>query len=517
MTDDVARVIAEWHAFSFDEWKHHAAEVVQCGDAEIQRLLCKYDRFWLLTQALGVSVALHPWVYERCREVERDPDGYLDLWSRGHFKSTIITYAGVVQEILRNPEICVCIMSYKAGAAKSFLSQIKMAFETSDMLLACFPEILFPERADHAGDRWSVEGGIQVKRLSTRKEPTVQASGLVEGQLTGGHFDLLVYDDVVTLESVSTPEQAQKTTDAFSLSGNLASTNTRRWYIGTRYAIYDTYAWMMETAKIPERRHIAIDEHGDPVYWSREELERRKREMTTKDWASQILQQPTGEGELVFRPEWLMRYHTAPERADLNVYILIDSANAKRTAKGGSDYTVMQVWGWARDENYYLLDAIRDRMSLAERTTALFELVQKWRPNMVYWEQIGAMSDVAHVQEKQDQTGWHFGITPLHQTVAKVDRIHWLEPLARGSRLWFPFSLWRRSVSGEAYDFMEVFEREEWLAFPSVRHDDMLDCAANLAHPTVTESATFPVAPLPPGQSYAGSDSYQTDWRPDGW
>lgn len=500
---------------SFSDTVAFYERVVRSGDVAVQRLLCKTDRFFLLTQALGVRVALHPWVYERCREVEADPDGHLDLWSRGHFKSTIITYAGVVQEILRNPEICVCIMSYKAGAAKSFLSQIKTAFENSDILLAAFPDILYPERKDHAGDQWSVEGGIVVKRTATRKEATVQASGLVEGQLTGGHYDLLVYDDVVTLESVYTPEQAQRTTDAFSMSGNLASTNTRRWYIGTRYAVYDTYAWMIEHG-IPERRHIAIDENGDPVYWSKEELARRKREMTTKDWASQIMQEPTGEGELVFKPEWLMRYNTAPDRAGLNVYILIDSANAKRTAKGGSDFTVMSVWGWARDKNYYLLDAVRDRMSLAERTTCLFDLVEKWQPNGVYWEQIGAMSDVAHVREKQDATGWHFSIVELHQTVPKVDRIHWLEPLFRNGRIWMPFSLWRRGVNGETYDFMEVFEREEFLPFPSVRHDDMLDCMANLAHPTVTASATFPVAPLPTNVSEQ-SETYSTEWRPDGW
>ena len=506
------------HQMTFAEWKAFAARVVKDGDAAVQRILCKTDRFWLLTQALGVRVALHPWVYERCREVEADPDGYLDLWSRGHFKSTIITYAGVVQEILCNPEICVCIMSYKAGAAKGFLSQIKTAFETSDILLAAFPDILWSERPTHQGDRWSVEGGICVKRRSTRKEATVQASGLVEGQLTGGHFDLLVYDDVVTLESVYTPEQAQRTTDAFSMSGNLASTDTRRWYIGTRYAVYDTYAWMMETAKIPERRHLAIDENGDPVYWSREELERRKREMTTKDWASQIMQQPTGEGELVFRPEWLMRYNTAPDRDAANVGILIDSANAKRTAKGGSDYTVMAVVAWARDKNWYLLDAVRDRMSLAERTATLFSLVERWQPNGVFWEQIGAMSDVAHVRERQDQTGWHFGITELHQTVPKADRIHWLEPLFRNSRIWMPYHLWRRGVDGEAYDFMEVFEREEFLPFPSVRHDDMLDCIANIMHPIVQGSMTFPVAPLPPNLTIEEDRVVgSADWRPANW
>lgn len=482
---------------------------------EVARRLCLSDRFFLLTQALGVRVALHPWVYERCREVEADPDEYLDLWSRGHFKSTIITYAGVIQEILRNPEICVCIMSYKAGAAQAFLAQIKTAFESNPVLLACFPDILWADRGDHAGDQWSVKGGIVVKRKSARKEATVAASGLVEGQLTGGHYDLLVYDDAVTLESVSTPEMSQKTTNAWSMSLNLGTEHSRHWYIGTRYSIYDTYDYMMKHG-IRERRHLAIDDKGKPVYWSEKELAERKQKMTTKDFASQILQQPTGEGELVFRPEWLMRYSNAPDRSSMNVYILIDSANAKRTAKGGSDYTVMEVWGLARDKNYYLLDAIRDRMSLAERTAALFALVERWQPNGIFWEQIGAMSDVAHVREKQDQTGWHFGITELHQTVPKEDRIHWLEPLYRNSRIWMPFHLWRRSVAGEAYDFVEVFEREEFLPFPSVTHDDMLDCAANLQHPTVQTNATFPVAPLPPNVE-AQSESYSTEWRPDGW
>lgn len=499
---------------TYAEARAYHRRVIANGDLAAIRVLCKTDRYFLLTAVLGVTVALHPWVYERCREVEAEPDERLDLWSRGHFKSTIITYAGVIQEILRNPEITVCIMSYKAAAAQAFLSQIKRAFESNPVLLAAFPDILFPERADHTGDQWSVKGGITVKRKSTRKEPTIAASGLVEGQLTGGHYDLLVYDDAVTLESVTTPDMAQKTTNSWSMSLNLGTENSRHWYIGTRYAIYDTYAYMIDHG-IKERRHIAIDGDGNPVYWPRTELETRRKKMTTKDWASQILQQPTGEGELVFRPEWMQRYHAMPDRSSMNVAILIDSANAKRTAKGGSDYTVELVVGWCRDRNYYLLDAVRDRMSLAERTACLFDLVQRWSPNMVFWEQVGAMSDVAHVRERQDQTGWHFGITELHQTVPKDDRIHWLEPTFRNSRIWTPQHLWLRSVTGEAYDFMEVFEREEYLSYPSVNHDDMLDDLANIHHPTVTATMTFPIAPQPPLPSTPTQSP--TEWRPANW
>lgn len=468
-------------------------KVIEEGDRETMRWFCLNDRFFLLTQALGVHVALHPWVYERCREVEKDPDEWLDLWSRGHFKSTIITYAGVVQFVLNDPSRTVCIMSYKSAAAQQFVAQIKYAFETSTVLLGCFPDVLWTERPNHAGDRWSVQGGIVVKRPGGRKEATVDASGLVEGMKTGGHYDLLVYDDTVTMDSVSTPEQSQKTTDAWSMSLNLGTETTKHWYIGTRYALFDTYADMMKLG-VRERRHVGVGADGRPVYWSQEEFDRRRRLMSMKDWASQILQEPVGDGELVFRQEWWKTYATPPARDLMNVYILVDSANSKDKSRD-SDYTVMSVVGLAADRHYYLLDGIRDRMNLAERTDALFGLVRKWMPKMVFWEQVGAMSDVQHVQGEMDRRGWRFPIISLRQSVAKKDRIMWMEPIWRDGRFLVPATMPKKRVSGDAYDFCHELERDEFLAYPSVRHDDMLDCLANVRHPTFLQSAGFPIAP----------------------
>ena len=226
-----------------------------------ERELCKCDLFYLLAYACGrADVRASDFLFERCQEVQESPDGHLDLWSREHYKSTAITFAKTIQDILCDPTITVGIFSHTKPIARGFLRQIKYELETNERLKQLFPEILYPNPKTDApamGNSWSEDKGITVKRDCNDKESTVEAHGLVDGQPTGKHFKLLVYDDVVTLESVNTPEMIRKTTDALALSYNLGAHGGKRRFIGTRYHFADTYAEILERGTAKPRIHPA--------------------------------------------------------------------------------------------------------------------------------------------------------------------------------------------------------------------------------------------------------------------
>lgn len=483
-------------------------EVLKSPDKELVRWLGRNDRFFLLGCLMGREDVLgKDWCYERCREVEAEPDGRLDLWSRFHYKSTIITLAGAVQEILKDPEITIGILSYNRPTANKFVDQIRRALE-SETLSRTYPEILYekPPRVN-----WSSQTGLIVKRRDNPKEATVQGSGLVDGQPTGAHFRLRIYDDVVTVASVTTPEQIRKTTEAWELSLALGTDDGgRAWYAGTRYHIEDTYAEMLRRGTVRERRRICVDGAGRALMMTDEALEKLKRDMGGATYSAQMLQDPVASGVRVFEEHWLRWYDQAPRAADMNVYIFVDGASSK---KAGADYTVMAVVGMHRDENYYLLDMVHEHLSLSERGEKIFELVRKWRPVCVFWEQVGAMSDVEHVRWMMEHGQGRFNIVELKRAglaseTNKDLRIRNLQPLFEAGRWVLPRVLPRAGADGAMYDAAGRF-LEEYKNYPVVKHDDILDALADVCDRAVREKVRF--AGDWTGRS--GATGAASDWR----
>ena len=453
------------------------------------RQLCLDDLFFLLVFVCRRKDINRDWIYDRIREVERDPDDNIDLWAREHYKSSIITFGKTLQDILIDPEITIGIFSHTRPIAKSFLSQIKRELETNTLLQDLFPDILF-KNPQKDSPKWSLDDGIIVKRKSNPKESTIEAWGLVDGQPTSKHYQILVYDDVVTKESVSTPEMIAKVTEAFGLSLNLAGHNCRRRYIGTRYHANDTYKTILDRGTARPRIYPATKDgtlYGEPVLLTRQQLDEKLRDMGSYVFSSQLLQNPLADKAMGFKVEWLMFYNFLRNENTWNFYVLVDAASEKKKT---NDYTVMSVLGLGVDGNIYFVDGIRDRLNLTERTKTLFSLVRKWKPRVVGYEKYGLMSDVEHIRYVQEQEGYRFNIVELGGQQPKNDRIRRLVPLFENNRFYMPHRLLFTSVDGKVHDFIQEFISEEYSSFPVATHDDMLDCISRIVD--VDLMAKFP-------------------------
>lgn len=244
------------------------------------RKRCEEDLFFLIYKVLHREDMNNQWLYDRCREVEKEPDGFIDLWAREHYKSTIITYGLTIQEILKNPEITIGLFSFKKSIAEAFLAQIKYEFEANEQLRALYPNIVWESPNDSPS--WSVQNGITVKRKTNPKERTIEACGIIDGQPVSKHYDLMIYDDIVTAESVTTIEQIKKVLERFELSLNLGSQGGRIRIIGTRYHFNDLYGTLIERKfAIPRVYPATVDgsANGKPVFHSEEYLKKKRTGM----------------------------------------------------------------------------------------------------------------------------------------------------------------------------------------------------------------------------------------------
>jgi hypothetical protein len=407
------------------------------------------DRYFLLTRLCGRKDANHPWLFDRCREVEKDPDGYIDLWSRFHFKSTIITFAGSIQEIMRNPEIKIAIFSVTKEIASAFLGQIKEEFETNELLKEVFRDVLYENPRGIAVDgkpaKWGVARGITVKRRSNPKEATIEAHGLIEGQPTSRHFDLHIYDDMVTQDTIS-EEMIKKTTERWEMADNLGShLGVRKWMPGTRYHWADTYSVVLQRGSMKPRIYPATDNgklDGEPVFLSKARWEQIKRDQRSTV-SAQCLLNPVAGNEATFNVGMLRGYEVFP--AVMNVYILVDPS--KGTSQR-SDRTAIAVIGIDQGGNKYLLDGYRHRMKLSERWDFVKHLKAKWERHpgvqhvKVGWERYGKDVEIEAIKDIQERERNHFEIyelnTPRQGGHSKNDRIERLEPDFRLGRFYLP-------------------------------------------------------------------------------
>ena len=466
------------------------------GDADsddkakaIIRKFCKEDLFFLLYFVLKVDDAKnkwmtvnHPWVYARIREVENENNLTIDLWAREFFKSTIITYGLIIQEILNDPGERIVIFSNTRQVAKKFVRRIKITFEENMLLRAAFDDVLY-QNPEKQSPKWSEDEGIMVKRKGSYNEATVEGWGL-DDLPTGGHFSIVNYDDLVDQRTVNTPQQIEKSKNMFRLSDSLGSVGCKKRVVGTIYHYKDLNQELMESGDWKVRLYPAEDENGNPVFMSREELDRKRKVQGKYVYACQMLLNPVSKDNQKFELAWVENNYYRNPPQEVNKIILVDPANEK---KASSDSTVMICMGQDRLRNYYVLDMIRDKFKLNERWTALKNFTRKNGCRDVYYEKngLGAV-DIQYHKERMREEGIFFNIVPINNaTESKAARIEKLQPIFEDGRMHLPDVLVYYDLLEYRHDLVHEFVTDEYLRFPYSPHDDMLDCMASMKNALV--------------------------------
>lgn len=226
---------------------------------EEAREKCKKDLRYLCTEVLG---------YKRWSSFHDDLVTFLEapgrnklvLEPRGHQKTSIVTIAWSIQQVLRDPETTNTIISATWNLSRGILREISGLLTVGSKLPEYFG-------AFKTKDTYWTKEALNVAQKKHFKNPTYFTGGVDTGK-TGGHCKNLIFDDIVAPENITTKEQIQKTIAAYRDCLPLLDPGGKVLLIGTRYALGDVYGMIIEEEMRSLNGHFFQDEE-DRKNWRR--------------------------------------------------------------------------------------------------------------------------------------------------------------------------------------------------------------------------------------------------------
>lgn len=456
---------------------------------DVIRIFSKKDLFFFAYFVLGLKFLNCKFGVARCYEVQEEYNMVMDLWARGHFKSTIKTFVLPLWRVINDPEDRQSIYSHTREQATAFNVRIKNELETNKFLVATFDDVFYANPLKES-PLWTHQAMI-IKRKGNYNEATFEANGLLKGMPTGKHYTFSNYDDLVTEKVATSYEQKRILEERFGLSRNLVADNEVATISGTYYSYDDLYVKLQQSGLWKARVYPATEDgtsSGKPVLWSKKQLEHKKKEMGQYEFATQILLKPVPESEIVFKVEWLKYYSRIPS-VPMRTYIIVDpSGDRYYNVHNKSDWCVMVVIGIDQFNNRYILDLVRDKLSLTHRWEILKKLALKWTPVVIGYERYGMQADISYIDQKQIEEGIVLPrIVQLGGTTPKQIRIRKLVPYFENGTLLLPKQFTYVDVSGNIRDLIKEFIEEEYLRFPKSIHDDILDALSRTTEDSVIQ------------------------------
>lgn len=416
---------------------------------------------------------------------------------REHAKTTVVIIAAARYIAKKRRSARVGIISGNDILAKARLREVKGILTQPEVERAY--GIFKPTGFD---TKWDAHE-IVVQGAVLGKDVTCFAFG-AGSQVTGSHCDLLIFDDIETVDSVLTPEGRNKTKRWFATEAmNVLSPGGTAIVIGTRKHFDDLYSMLLD----PDSGFISLDQYRQcwmvdpdtdeyildrdgrkqpiwPEKWPYEALMARKTTLDRADatsWSQEFLNLPLSGETQPFHPEEWPQYDY-PDGLPKNRVrcIAVDLALRQRQ---WSDRSAIAVGSLDLDTNdIYLEFGMKGRWGFNEGLEHIDEVARAYIPTVIGIE--SSQYQLAAVEEFSRRTMW--AVEELHADTDKIARSKLLEKRASLGKVFRP---------RDAPWWDALFE--EAATFPAGAHDDLVDAFIYLAHMLAKMERKVPaVAPM---------------------
>lgn len=386
---------------------------------------------------------------------------------RGHAKSTAITEAYVLCDVLFRNSDYVVVVSETYPQAVEFIREYKTELQQNDQLIEDFGVGKFLK---------DTEDDIIVE-FKDKKQFRIRALAS-EGAVRGIKWNKkrpnkIVFDDIEGDEQVESPTRRLKLRNWFFQALLPAGSKTCKVRgVGTIMHFDSLLSRLLKNkvwfSKIFQA-HAAFDDFSNilwPEMYSEERLKAIKSEYiedgNPDGYSREYLNQPLAEGKRFFRAEDLLPLPPRFSHASYPKYASWDFAVSKDQA---ADYTVCIVFAVDELGHIYVIDVRRGRLGSNEIIEEIFAVEEAWQPEVHFMERGVIEKSLGPFLSAQMATRAIYPIIDLVVPVKdKVTRARSWQAKTKAHHVHY-------DKDAEWWD--DLFE--EMQRFPKSKHDDQVD------------------------------------------
>lgn len=444
----------------------------------LKRGVYKKDYYAFNSEVLGwpdIYEPLHRPLCEFVQEEVKRRNLLVEL-PRGTFKSSIVTVGYATWKIVNNPRIRILIANATYSMVTNFVGQIQDHLKKNKQLTDIYGDL------SQGAEIWN-ENTIKLKTEFSylAKENTLFGYGM-QGNLVSSHFDLIILDDLVNWDNITTKDQIEKVIAFYKSCLDLLEPGGELIVIGTTYHYADLYSWIEDPRKSVRnsfevfKKPAFEGEWGqgkllfpDRLGWDR--LKSLREAEGPSHFSSQYMLTPLLDEDATFKYDFKYYEDSDLQGVQLLHFMTIDPAIS---IEKEADQTAIVVVGVDKDNNWYIRDLVVGRFGPSELINQIMYMDEKWKPYKVGIEVVAFQKAIKSFLEEEVRRE-HKSPIPIEELKPETNR-------SGGSKELRIKSLEPRYAKGKVFHkkdlkYNDLLE-DQLRRFPKAEHDDVIDALA---------------------------------------